>query len=594
MTRPADIVADYHERTKHHFQRYARSLGYLDWATQPDPFRRYECAPLVPLRFRRDDARPAFDDLFTPGAVEAESVTVESISSLFELSLGLSAWKEFQGSRWALRINPSSGNLHPTEGYLVIGSLNGLGECGGVYHYAPMEHALERRAEFDASLWTKMVDSFPKGSFLVGLTSIHWREAWKYGERAYRYCQHDVGHALATVSISAAVLGWRSEMLDAIGDAEIALLLGLDRNADFADAEREHPDLLVAVVPQSSEPRTSVRAEAGVSATVAGQMNRITEAARWYGRANQLSEDHVNWEIIDEVAEACVRQSDGALRAWSGSDTTDGNGNEREGIRSLPRAARIDPTTVDPPLAPNRAAVSAARLIRQRRSAVAFDGHTSITAEQFYFMLDRTLPRFDRVPWNTLGPPACVHLGLFVHLVEGVPPGLYCLVRSPAQTDSLRSAMSASFAWEKPPSCPEGLPLFLLQRGDARRVSTQVSCGQEIAGESAFSLGMIAEFERPLREYGAWFYRRLFWECGVIGQVLYLEAEAASVRGTGIGCFFDDPVHDVLGLTGRAYQSLYHFTVGGPIEDLRLTTLPPYPRELVANRAAASDDIAHR
>ena len=35
-------------------------------------------------------------------------------------------------------------------------------------------------------------------------------------------------------------------------------------------------------------------------------------------------------------------------------------------------------------------------------------------------------------------------------------------------------------------------------------------------------------------------YRRLFWECGLIGQVLYLEAEAAGVRGTGIGCFYDD------------------------------------------------------
>ncbi len=35
---------------------------------------------------------------------------------------------------------------------------------------------------------------------------------------------------------------------------------------------------------------------------------------------------------------------------------------------------------------------------------------------------------------------------------------------------------------------------------------------------------------------------------GVIGQVLYLEAEAAGARATGIGCFYDDPVHDVLGL----------------------------------------------
>ena len=103
-----------------------------------------------------------------------------------------------------------------------------------------------------------------------------------------------------------------------------------------------------------------------------------------------------------------------------------------------------------------------------------------------------------------------------------------------------------------------------------------MSCGQAIAADGAFSLGMIVRFEESLKEHGAWFYRRLFWETGMIGQILYLEAEAAGVRSTGIGCFFDDPVHDVLGLRGMQYQSLYHFTVGGPTEDTRLTTLPPY------------------
>ena len=31
------------------FNQYARSLGYMDWANQPDPFRRYEGAPLIRL-----------------------------------------------------------------------------------------------------------------------------------------------------------------------------------------------------------------------------------------------------------------------------------------------------------------------------------------------------------------------------------------------------------------------------------------------------------------------------------------------------------------------------------------------------------------
>ena len=101
--------------------------------------------------------------------------------------------------------------------------------------------------------------------------------------------------------------------------------------------------------------------------------------------------------------------------------------------------------------------------------------------------------------------------------------------------------------------------------------------GQDIAGQGAFSLGMFAEFEPAIRKYGAHLYRRLFWETGAIGQVLYLEAEVAGLRGTGIGCFFDDPVHEAFGLSGLELQSLYHFTIGGPVEDARLSTLPAYP-----------------
>jgi hypothetical protein len=48
------------------------------------------------------------------------------------------------------------------------------------------------------------------------------------------------------------------------------------------------------------------------------------------------------------------------------------------------------------------------------------------------------------------------------------------------------------------------------------------------------------------------------------------------VRATGIGCFFDDPVHRVFGIADLAFQSLYHFTVGGAVDNPRLTTLVPY------------------
>jgi hypothetical protein len=44
-----ETTLGYHELTKHRHDRYARSLGYMDWETQPDPFRRYSGAQLLPL-----------------------------------------------------------------------------------------------------------------------------------------------------------------------------------------------------------------------------------------------------------------------------------------------------------------------------------------------------------------------------------------------------------------------------------------------------------------------------------------------------------------------------------------------------------------
>ena len=136
--------------------------------------------------------------------------------------------------------------------------------------------------------------------------------------------------------------------------------------------------------------------------------------------------------------------------------------------------------------------------------------------------------------------------------------------------------MRETFLWETPAGVPIGFPLYRLVEADLRDFSRTLTCQQDSAADGFFRLGMISEFAEPIQRNGAWFYRNLFWEAGMVGQILYLEAEAAGVRSTGIGCYFDDPVHELLGLSDNQFQSLYHFTVGVPIEDHRLQTWPPY------------------
>jgi hypothetical protein len=171
-----------------------------------------------------------------------------------------------------------------------------------------------------------------------------------------------------------------------------------------------------------------------------------------------------------------------------------------------------------------------------------------------------------------------LHLAVFAHRITGLAPGLYLLARDHAAVGKVRTLMQPRFAWLPVNGCPPGLPFFMLESGDVRELAAHLGCDQAIAADGAFALAMLAEFEKPIRELGTWFYRRLFWEAGLLGQTLYLEAEAAGVRATGMGCYFDDPVHELLGFGSeeKRFQDMYHFTVGGPVEDARLTTEMPY------------------
>lgn len=522
-------VRAYHERTKHHLHRYARSLGYLDWATQPDPYRRYEGAGVARLRLPVEEPGPSYDALFeAPGP--PRPLDADWVSRLFYYSLALSAWKRIRDrsgrvlERWALRVNPSSGNLHPTEAYLVAPAVPGLSQEAGVYHYAPEIHGLERLRTLRHWPEAKLV--------LLGLTSIHWREAWKYGERAFRYSELDLGHAIGAVALSAAALGWRARLDDSVSTSNLAALLGIDRQRGI---EAERAGCLLAVAPRD---RTVVLpfppASLGGSA--------------WCGEPNRLSTAHHHWPVIDEVEEAT----------------------------ESPGLVYPDRTPAQQTLHLPDRGLAAGRLIRQRRSAVAMDATTRIDRDAFYRILLRILPAATPMPFDVLPWRPWLSLILFVHRVEGLEAGLYALVRDPAHEENLRRSLRPGFLWRRPDGCPEPLPLYLLEKGDTRRAARTIACHQEIASDGVFAAAMLADFEAALASAGAPMYRRLFWEAGLIGQVLYLEAEAEGIRATGIGCFFDDALHELAGLRDTSWQSLYHFTLGGAIEDPRLETGEAY------------------
>ncbi|WP_296821697.1 nitroreductase family protein [Thiobacillus sp.] len=511
MDTSADLgqtVRDYHQRTKHHLDRYAAGPGTLDWDAQPDPFRHWTDTETLALPRelpRLDIAWPAL-----PNKRPAAPLTVESLSTLLRLSVGITAWKEYAGSRWALRAHPSSGNLHPTETWVIASGVQGVSD--GLHHYHSRLHRLERRA------WGGTSDT---PGLWLGFSSIPWREAWKYGERAFRYCQLDLGHVLAAVSYAAALLGWRAQLSNLESPA-VAACLGLDRTADFSGVEAEEPEIIVAF--EASAPLPADWSH------FAGQPSLLDPRPLYA------------WPVIEEVTAA-------TRGAFVPTETRP------------PRAAPLPSTSTRP----------AGEVILTRRSAQAFDGKSVLSHATFRRLLSCLLPGASPV-WNLWPHAPRVHPVLLVHRVEDVVPGLYALPRSDATEAALREALRSEFTWQ---AADRDLPLFQLMQAGAAKTARTLSCHQDIASHSAFTLMFVAEFAAPIAENPA-AYRALHWEAGMLGHVVTLEAEAAGWRGTGIGCFFDDADHEVLGLSDTRFQVLYHFAVGMPVDDSRLLTLPAY------------------
>lgn len=530
---PLGDVLRYHERTKHHPGRYAAGPGRLDWATQPDAFRRYAGAPQTMLNLPEPlPAEPSFDEAVA-GAVSTYPLSLQLVSQLLYDALAISAWKVAGDSRWAVRCNPSSGNLHPTEAYLFLPPMEGLSERAGLYHYNVHDHALELRRDAPGALWSETVEGLAQDSFLIALTSVHWREAWKYGERAYRYCQHDVGHAVAQLSYAAAACGWSVRILPSISDTVIAAMTGVDTQSG---EEAEHADVMLSISPRIAAPDSSL----------SDAVLQAWRALPLQGEPNVLSATHRAWPEIDRAAQACVKRT------------------------GQPDAQLTRP----PPEGAAARSVSARALFRQRRSAVEMDGHSSMARSDFMRLVRRLLPTAS-CPWTAFPWPAAIHPVFLVHRVDGMEPGAYLLIRNEARGSAVRGAVT-NFSDAQP--CEDFSQLIRLAEGAVQGFAHNSNCLQEIASDGAFAVAMLSDFRAVLDREGAWAYRRLFWEAGFLGQVLYLEAEAAGLRGTGIGCFFDDMIHNALGMQGNDFQTLYGFTVGGALDDTRVRSEPSYPR----------------
>ena len=351
---------EYHQATKHSVESLQRSAHFLDWANMPDPFRHYEGVPVLDL--------PA--DPPVPSVETTDANGAAFLSRLLFYSGAISASKRVPstGFRYGLRVNPSSGNLHPTEFHFITRGLKDWPD--GLYHYRPSSHMAEQRALGNFTAIAPGIDA----PVLFVLTSIAWREAWKYRDRAYRYCLHDIGHAWQSLAIAARSMGCESFAAGHFADDEVAWSCRL--------SEDEWPMLLVGLGGRSIPAR-----EPDAGETV------------WFGgAANRLSSEMIDYLSIREIHAVTKLDRNGEVEpARSGSGE----------IRLPAAAAWIR---------------SFAEVARTRRSALDFAGGAlSMSLTQLSAMLAATAePMF-----ADFAAARLVQLYLYVHRVDGLEPGVY-------------------------------------------------------------------------------------------------------------------------------------------------------------------------
>jgi SagB-type dehydrogenase family enzyme len=133
-----------------------------------------------------------------------------------------------------LRTTPSAGALYPLEIILLAGEVSDL--AAGVYRYRPRAHDLvlvkdgdERLSLFATALSQECVRDAPA---VLAIAGVLKRTARKYGDRARRYVQMEVGNATQNLYLQAEALALATVVVGAFDDADARRVLGLPRDQE--------------------------------------------------------------------------------------------------------------------------------------------------------------------------------------------------------------------------------------------------------------------------------------------------------------------------------------------------------------------------
>jgi len=465
-----------HKRTKHHPNKLAKSLGYLDWENQPSYYKEY-LVPKIDLDYF--NLNLTYDKLYTKNT--PYEINLKTIGTFLKNSLAINAVKKLFASQWEVRVNPSSGNLHPEETYIIFENK--------ITHFNVKEFSLEILGESKQNII--------KNGFIVILSSIPLREAWKYGERALRYCLLDSGHAIASIAFSANLLGLNITKIDHFPFKKLENKTALNEEEYIENAFILH----------------SNNYEFNLDEFLKTPVNL---------KAKPLAKNSIRWDIVYKLFESFEKEN-------------------------------YKPNFINKEIEFLPSQFNAEEIIQNRRSALGFLPEF-IDKRDLLDMLDKTLSR-NLPPFNTDTHFNNIDILLFINRINGLENGIYYYSRN--------NLLKHNFIQVEE-------RLYLIEKGDFSTTSKFINCMQDLGSLSSVSFSFVADFEKITKNYH---YKLTLQEAGMIGHILYIEAEAKGIRGCGIGCFFDDLIN--LDILNGKLQAVYNFSIGIPLIDERIIKVKP-------------------
>jgi SagB-type dehydrogenase family enzyme len=487
------IAQHYHERTKYDPETIASRSQSLDWSKQPVPFKEYKIGATFDLKSYIQEAPEAF-------ANNPDGEWWRRLSRFLFCSYGLTARMPSMGNTVYLRSSPSAGGLYPAEIYLVSRGTPLLPP--GLYNYQCRTHSLMHF--WESNVWQNLQEacfwhpSLENTQIALVITSVFYRSAWRYEDRAYRRIFLDTGHLLGNIELAAAISDYRPHLIGGFIDQAVDEMLYIDPQQESA----------IAVLPLADLLDINQNLSAGRTALPSATETEYPklpdgELLQYFHRMTQIQPGTTGKLNLPEIKQE----------------------KSIEDKYNFPFCQKIATQTTQIDWGDKLDKLEGT--ILKRRSTRAYSGD-DLTLDELKSLLDFTYQSEHYIDQGLDISPDYFDLNLIQTFivtsgVEGLETGCYYYA-------------------------PKAQELRQIRFKNFRRELHFLCLGQELGRDASAVIFHTADLKAAVNQYGDRVYRYLHMDAGHLGQKLNLAATRLSIGVSGIGGFFDDKVNEVLGI----------------------------------------------